>query len=57
MIDRNMKKKDLVNLVGLSPTVMTKMAKNEYVSLDVIVRICGALNVDVGDIMEVVDTR
>ena len=54
LIDRNMKKKDLQQLAGLSPASVTKLAKDEYVSMEVIVKVCSALHVDVGDIMEVV---
>ena len=32
---------------------VTKLAKDEYVRLDVLVRVCCALGVDIGDIMEV----
>ena len=54
LIDRNMKKKDLQQLAGLSPASVTKLAKDEYVSMEVIVKVCSALQVDIGDIMEVV---
>ncbi len=54
LIDRNMKKKDLQQLAGLSPASVTKLAKDEYVSMEVIVKVCGALQVDIGDIMEIV---
>ena len=54
LIDRNMKKKDLQQLAGLSPASVTKLAKDEYVSMEVIVKVGSALQVDVGDIMEVV---
>lgn len=54
LIDRNMKKKDLQQLAGLSPASVTKLAKDEYVSMEVIVKVCSALQVDVGDIMEVI---
>ena len=53
MIDREMKKKDLQRLTGLSPASVTKLAKDEYVSMEVIVKVCNALNVEIGDIMEV----
>lgn len=55
MIDRNMKKKDLQQLTGLSPASVTKLAKDEYVSMEVVVKVCTALNVEIGDIMEVVN--
>lgn len=53
MIDKEMKKKDLQRLTGLSPASVTKLAKDEYVSMEVIVKVCNALNVEIGDIMEV----
>lgn len=52
LIDRNMKKKDLQEAAGLSPASITKLAKNEIVRLDVLVKVCAALEVDFGDIME-----
>lgn len=54
LIDRNMKKKDLQQIAGLSPASVTKLAKDEYVSMEVIVKVCSALQVDVGDIMEII---
>ena len=54
LIDRDMKKKDLRALTGLSSSTIAKMTKNETVSTDVLVKICGVLGCDVGDIMEVV---
>lgn len=57
LIDRNMKKKDLQQLAGLSPASVTKLAKDEYVSMEVIVKVCSALQVDVGDIMEIVSVQ
>ena len=54
LIDREMKKKDLVALSGKSQSSVTKMGKNENVNTDVLVRICRALNCDIGDIAEIV---
>ena len=54
LIDREMKKKDLVALSGISQSSVTKMGKNENVNTDVLVRICCALNCDIGDIAEIV---
>ena len=53
LIDRDMKKKDLVALSGISQSSVTKMGKNENVNTDVLVRICRALNCDIGDIAEI----
>lgn len=57
LIDKKMKKKDLIQAAGISPSSMAKMGKDEYVSLEVLVKICAALNVDIGDIVEVVPTE
>lgn len=53
MIDRKMKKKDLQILAGLSPASIAKLSKDQYVSMEVLVKICHALKVDIGDIVEV----
>lgn len=53
LIDKQMKKKDLGDAAGVSVNTLTKMGKNELVSLDVLVCICRALNCDIGDMMEV----
>ena len=54
LIDRDMKKKDLQEAATLSPSTVSKLSSNEYVSMDVLVKICAALCVDIGDIMEIV---
>lgn len=54
LIDRNMKKKDLQRLSGLSPATITKLANDEIVRIDVLIKVCAALKVDFGDIMEFV---
>lgn len=54
LIDRKMKKKDLIELSGISRTTIAKMGRDENVSTDVLSKICGALNVDIGDIMEMI---
>ena len=53
LIDRKMKKKDLIEISGISPSSMAKLGRDETVSLEVLIKLCAALNVDFGDIMEV----
>ena len=53
LIVRGIKKKDLQEAADLSPAAVTKLAKEGDVRLDVLVRVCCALGVDIGDIMEV----
>lgn len=57
LIDRKMKKKDLMTAACISPSSMAKLGKDEYVSLEVLVKICRALSVDIGDIMEIVSEK
>jgi len=54
LIDRDMKKKDLQAAAGISPSSISKLSKNDYVSMDVLIKVCTALDVDFGDIMELV---
>ncbi len=49
LIDKKMKKKDLMQAAGISPSSMAKLGKDEYVSLEVLAKICRALSVDIGD--------
>ena len=54
LIDRKMKKKDLIEQTGISRTTIAKMGRDENVSTEALSKICGALQVDVGDIMEMI---
>jgi DNA-binding Xre family transcriptional regulator len=54
MIDKSMKKMGLLKATGMSPNTLTKLTRNENVSLEVLVRICRVLECDIGDICEVV---
>ena len=53
LIDKNMKRTDLRKSAKISTGTLAKLGKNEGVSTDVLVRICRALECDIGDIMEV----
>ena len=53
LVARDMKKKDLQELAGVSSSTMAKLAKGEYVSLEVLTKICCALNVEMGEIVDV----
>lgn len=53
LIDRDMKKGDLMKDAGVSSSTMAKLAKNETVRTDVLDRICLALNCKIEDIMQV----
>lgn len=50
LIDKNMKKTDLIPIAGISTNIVAKLNKGEYVSMDSLAKICKALNCDIGDI-------
>ena len=52
--DRDMRKRDLQETAGISSTSIAKLSKNNYVSMDVLVKVCTALNVDFADVIEIV---
>lgn len=52
--DRNLKKKDLREMAGLSTNVIAKMGKGGDVSTEVLRKICKALNCSLDEIVEIV---
>ena len=52
LIDLDMKKKDLAKAADISNYTITKMSKGENVTVEILGKICGALNCGVDDIME-----
>ena len=55
LIDKKMLKKDLMAKTNLTSTTLAKMGKDLPVSMDVLGRICKALDVNVGDIVDYID--
>lgn len=53
LIDNKMIKKDLMTEASITSSTMAKMGKELPVSLEVIGRICKALNCNIGDIIEI----
>jgi len=54
LIDKNMKKKDLCALAGISSASVTKMGKGGHVTTEVLAKICAAMDCTLDDIMEIV---
>ncbi len=54
LIDKKMNKQDLKKVTGLSSATIAKLGKGANVTTDVLVKICGALDCDFEDIMELV---
>lgn len=51
MIDKDIRKKtDLIKMANISTNILAKLNKGEYISMESMLKICKALNCDVGDI-------
>ncbi|WP_278697533.1 helix-turn-helix domain-containing protein [Anaerobutyricum hallii] len=53
IIDMDISKAQLRKESGVAASTFSKMNKNEYVSLEVIERICNVLKCDIGDVVEI----
>lgn len=53
LIDRNMKKKDLIDITGIFPTTISKMTKGEAVSLPIIGKICEERGAYIGEVVSI----
>ncbi len=51
LIDKNMKKMDLVEKIGISSSTLAKMSKGEAVSMSIMGKICEELDCDFGDLI------
>ena len=54
LVDKKMSKADLRRAAGIAPNTMTKLRRDEEVSLTVLNKVCAALNANIGDIMDFV---
>ncbi|MEG0593901.1 MAG: helix-turn-helix transcriptional regulator [Christensenella sp.] len=57
LIDKNMKKKDLREAAGISNSLIAKLGRNENVTVEVLAKICAALNCNIDDIMEFIESE
>ena len=54
LIDKDMTAVELRAKTGIAPNTMTKLRRDEEVSMAVLIKICGVLNVNIGDIMDLI---
>lgn len=52
LLDKKLKKTDLKDLAGISSSTLAKLGKDEYVSMEILGKICLALDCNIGDIVE-----
>jgi len=57
LIDRDIKKGELCKIANISESSVTKMANDKLVKIDIIVRVCEALDVNITDVMQLVDHK
>jgi DNA-binding Xre family transcriptional regulator len=57
LIDRDMNKKMLAEAANISLSSLSKLAKSETVNVEILIKICNALNCDMQDIMELVSEQ
>ena len=57
LIDKDMKKKDLQAEAGISWSSVTKLSKGEPVSMEVLMKVCKALQCDIGDVVELISAE
>ena len=50
-----MNKVELRDAAGITPATLTKLGKNQNVSMDVLAKICGTLQCNIGDILDFVN--
>lgn len=55
MIDCGLNKTQLREKTGISTNAIAKMGKGEHVSMDVLVKICKALQCDIADVVEIIE--
>lgn len=52
LIDRGLKKTDLISIAGISTNILAKLGKNDFVSMESLEKICKSLNCNIGDIVD-----
>ena len=57
LIDKEMSRTQMRLKAGISTKALAKLGKNESVNIDILIKICVALECDITDIMEIVDNK
>lgn len=55
LVDKKLSKADLRKAIGVAPNTLTKLRRDEEVSMSILIRICEYLNCDIGDIVSLED--
>lgn len=52
LLDRGLKRTDLISKAGISTNILAKLGKNEFVSMESLEKICKSLNCNIGDVVD-----
>lgn len=52
LIDKKMNKMALRDAIGITPSTLAKLSKDQNISMDVLEKICKKLNCNIGDIVD-----
>ena len=52
LLDRGLKKTDLISKAGISTNILAKLGKNDFVSMESLEKICRSLNCNIGDLVD-----
>lgn len=55
LIDRKLKRTELIDICGISSNVLAKLGKNEPVSMESLEKICVALNCNIEDVVQFIE--
>ena len=54
LVDKKMSKADLRKAADIAPNTMTKLRRDEEVSMAVLIKICKVLDANIGDVMDLI---
>ena len=57
LIDKNKKKTDLIEDIGISSSTLAKMSKGDAISINILEKICEKYNCDFGDLISYVESN
>ncbi|MBT9145884.1 MAG: hypothetical protein DDT42_01761 [candidate division WS2 bacterium] len=55
LIDKKMKKIELMKATNIGTTTLAKLSKDQQVSMEVLTKICKVLDCNIGDIVDFID--
>ena len=57
LIDKKMKKIELMKAANIGTTTLAKLSKDQQVSMEVLSKICKVLDCNIGDIVDFIDAE